>query len=145
MPQWKPLAQPVQAHNRYNNVRSREFIVEKKVGDVGKRRRSATVGLHRFRDNQFADRIYELNRVMMAVAQTDGRDAPITVDSESWSGRNNIAAPYTQEEHEMLKKAFKAVGSFTQDLNAGDLDSEELPDQFINKVSPIKPFRGYGR
>ena len=145
MPQPKPLVLPALELTRYSDMRSREFITEKKVGDVGKRRRSATVGLHRFRDNQFADRIYELNRVMMAVAQTDGKDAPITVDAESWSGRNNIAAPYTSEEHEMLKKAFRAVGSFTQDLNAGDLDSEELPDKFINKVSPIKPFRGYTR
>jgi hypothetical protein len=126
-------------------MRAREFISEQKVGDIGKRRRAATVGLHTFRDNQFADRIYELNRVMMAVAQTDGKDAPITIDSESWSGRNNVAAPYTPEEHEMLKKAFKAVGTFHQDLNHGDLDSEELPDRFINKASPIKAFKGYPR
>lgn len=126
-------------------MRLQEIIVEQKVGDVGKRRRFATVGLHKFRDDNFADRTYELNRVMMAVAQTDGKDAPITIDNESWSGRHNIAAPYTPEEHEMMKKAFQAVGSWFQDLNHGDTDSDELPGKSINKQSPIKAFKGYPR
>lgn len=124
-------------------MRAREFIREEKVGPLSKRNAFATVGLHKFRDSQFADRVYELNRVMMAVAQSDGKDAPINIDSESWSGRNNIAAPYTPEEHKMLEKAFAAVGSFSQDLNHGDLKSKEV--NTINKVSPVKPFKGYAR
>ena len=121
-------------------MRAREFIAEQKVGDISKRQQSATVGLNKFRDSQFADRIYELNRVMMAVAQTDGETTPV-IDGESWSGRHNVAAPYTDVEQKMLKKAYQAVGSKHYDLNHGDLDSEEHPA--VNTASPVKAFKGY--
>ena len=123
-------------------MRSREFVSEQKVGDIGKRKSVATVGLNKFRDKQYADRVYELNRVMMAVATTDGTNEA-TIDSESWAGRNNIAAPYTKIEQQMLEKAFKAVGSHHSDMNRGDLDSEELPS--TNKKSPMQAFKGYPR
>ena len=76
----------------------------------------------------------------MATAATDGTFVP-DVDGESWAGRYNIAAPYTEEEHDMLKMAYKAVGSEFQDLNKGDLKSTELPS--TNTVSPVKAFKGY--
>lgn len=123
-------------------MRSREFVSEQKVGDIGKRKSVATVGLNKFRDKQFADRVYELNRVMMAVATTDGT-SPATIDGESWAGRNNIAAPYTKVEQDMLKKAYQAVGSHHIDINNGDLDSEEMPS--THTQSPIKAFKGYPR
>lgn len=121
-------------------MRAREFIAEQKVGDISTRQQSATVGLNKFRDSQFADRIYELNRVMMAVAQTDGEITP-DIDGESWSGRHNVAAPYTDVEQKMLKKAYQAVGSKHYDLNHGDLDSEEHPA--VNTTSPVQSFKGY--
>lgn len=123
-------------------MRAQEFVTEDKVGKIGKRKSVATVGLNKFRDAQFADRVYELNRVMMAVATTDGTN-PATIDGESWAGRHNIAAPYTKIEQKMLEKAYKAVGSDYEDLNHGDLDSEELPNTHVQ--SPIKAFRGYPR
>jgi len=121
-------------------MRAQEFITEEAIGKISKRNQSATVGLNKFRDPKFADRVYELNRIMMAVAQTDGVIVP-KIDGESWSGRNNIAAPYTKEEQAMLKKAYQAVGSSHEDLNHGDLDSEEHPA--VNTTSPIKAFKGY--
>ena len=123
-------------------MRAQEFIAEDKVGDISTRQRFATVGLNKFRDSQFADRVYELNRIMMAVASTDGTFVP-EIDSESWAGRNNIAAPYTPEEQDMLKLAYKAAGLEYKDLNKGDLDSEEMSE--VNTVSPVKSFRGYPR
>lgn len=123
-------------------MRAQEFVAEDRVGKIGKRKSVATVGLNKFRDAQFADRVYELNRVMMAVATTDGT-SPVTIDGESWAGRHNIAAPYTEIEQKMLEKAYKAVGSDYEDLNHGDLDSEELPNTHVQ--SPIKAFRGYPR
>jgi hypothetical protein len=123
-------------------VRAWEFLAEQKVGAVGKRRRSATRGLHKFRDEQFADRIYELNRVMMAAASTDGTFVP-ELDAESWSGRHDVAAPYTKEEAEMMKRAYEATGAWHEDLNDGDLESGELKS--INKSSPIVAFKGYPR
>lgn len=123
-------------------MRAREFIIEQKVGDISTRQRFATVGLNKFRDGQFADRVYELNRVMMAVAQTDGDTDP-TIDSESWAGRHNVAAPYTDVEQKMLEKAYRAVGSKHYDLNHGDLESQEHPA--VQTVSPVKAFKGYPR
>lgn len=117
-----------------------EVIVEAKIGKIGKRRRQATRGLHKFRDKDFADRVYELNRVMMAAATTDGTFVP-DIDGESWAGRHDIAAPYTQAEQDMLLKAYKAVGSDYKDINKGDLRSQELDT--VNKKSPMSAFKGY--
>ncbi len=123
-------------------MRAREFIIEhSKVGKISKRLRYATRGLHKFRDMQFADRIYELNRVMMAVASNDGKQFSFPMDAESWAGRNDIAAPYTKQEQEMMRMAYKAIGSHHEDLNQGDLDSEEHPA--VNTTSPMQAFKGY--
>ena len=122
-------------------MRAQEFVIEHKKGHISKRLQDATVGLHTFVDNDRADRTYELNRVMMAVALADGTDAPVTLDSESWAGRNNIAAPYTDVEEKMMHQAFKAVGSEHQDLNHGDTRSQEHPA--VNITSPVQAFKGY--
>lgn len=122
-------------------MKIKEIVAENKVGNVPKRFQSATVGLDKFRDEKFADRVYELNRVMMAVAASDGIN-PLSpqIDAESWAGRNNIAIPYTEIEQKMLRQAFGAVGSHYKDLNNGDLKSQELKS--VNKASPVaKPRR----
>ena len=121
-------------------MRATEFITERKIAHPTKRQRFASRGLHKFRDPGGYDRTYELNRIMMATACADGT-TPLELDAETWSGRYNTAHPYTDVEHKMLKQAFKAVGSDTKDLNHGDLDSDELPDTYVQ--SPIKSFKGY--
>ena len=123
-------------------MRATEFVAEDRVGKMSKRQNQATVGMNKFRDAKFADRVYELNRIMMAVASTDGTFVP-EIDGESWAGRNNIAAPYTPEEQDMLKKAYQAVGSHHEDLNHGDLRSQE--HSAVNTTSPVTAFRGYPR
>ncbi len=123
-------------------MRAQEFVVEALSGNIGKRRQSATRGLNKFRDSQFQDRIYELNRVMMATACADGTN-PIKMDGESWAGRYNTAHPYTEVEQRMLMQAYKACGSEYEDINHGDMDSEELGS--TNTKSPIQGFRGYPR
>jgi hypothetical protein len=122
-------------------MRASEFISEgHAVGKISKRKNFATVGLHKFADT--ADRLYVLNRVMMAVAITDGVTPP-DVDGESWAGRHDIAAPYTPVEADMLKLAYKAAGTDFEDLNKGDLRSQEIPS--TSTVSPVKGFKGYPR
>jgi len=122
-------------------MRASEFISEgQKVGPLSKTKSFATVGLHKFSD--VADRAYVLNRVMMAVASTDGVTSP-DIDSESWAGRNDIAAPYTPIEADMLKLAYKAVGTDFRDLNKGDLRSQEIPS--TSTASPVQAFKGYPR
>jgi hypothetical protein len=123
-------------------MRANEFISEAKIGKLGNRKQVSTRGLHKFRDEHMADRVYELNRIMMAAASTDGTFVP-DIDSESWAGRYDIAAPYTQEESDMLMMAYKAAGSEYHDLNKGDLKSKELDG--TNTQSTIKPFKGYKR
>lgn len=122
-------------------MRAREFVAEAKVGPLSKVNQDSTVGLNKFRDKEFSDRIYELNRVMMAAACNDGDDFVEPVDGESWAGRHDIAAPYTELEQRMLEKAYKVVGSKHWDLNKGNMRSEELPD--TNKTSPVQGFKGY--
>ena len=124
-------------------MRAHEFITEQshgtRAGKVSKRQQQSTVGLNVFAISQY-DRTYDLNRVMMAVASTDGEIIP-DLNRESWVGKNNTAHPYTQVEQDMLKIAYKAAGIPFQDLNKGDLDSEELDS--TQDQSPIKPFKGY--
>jgi len=123
-------------------MRATEFVAEDKIGKMGKRLNQATVGLNKFRDDKFADRVYELNRVMMAVASTDGTFVP-ELDGESWAGRHNIAAAYTQQDQQKLNMAYKAIGSTYVDINHGDLRSQEHPA--VHVTSPVKAFAGYPR
>jgi hypothetical protein len=120
-------------------MRAHEFITESGKGKVSSRQQQSTVGLNVFAISQY-DRTYDLNRVMMAVASTDGKTVP-DLSSESWVGKNNTAHPYTTVEQDMLKMAYKAAGVPFKDLNKGDLDSEELDS--TQDQSPIKPFKGY--
>lgn len=124
-------------------MRAHEFITEQshgtRAGKVSKRQQQSTVGLNVFAISQY-DRTYDLNRVMMAVASTDGETIP-DLEQESWVGKQNTAHPYTKVEQDMLKIAYKAAGIPFKDLNKGDLDSEELDS--TQDQSPIKPFKGY--
>ncbi len=80
---------------------------------------------------------------MMAVASADGTDAPVDMDQQSWVGTRRSAHPYTEVEQRMLKQAFRAAGAEYDDVNNGDMDSEEMKD--VNRVSPVKAFKGYPR
>ena len=124
-------------------MRANEFISEAKVGKISNRQQYATRGLNIFSKKiDSYDRIYDLNRLMMAVASSDGVN-PIVMDAESWVGKHNTTHPYTKEEQDMLKLAYKAANLEYIDLNNGDMDSEELPG--TNTQSIVKPFKGYKR
>lgn len=119
-------------------MRASEFIFEER-NKPSKRQHYASVGLMTFTDTNY-DRTYDLNRVMMAVAATDGTNMP-DLDHESWAAKQNTAHAYTEVEADMLKQAFKAAGIPFTDVNKGDLKSRELPS--THSKSPIKPFKGY--
>ena len=124
-------------------MRAIEFVTESKVGQISKRQQQSTRGLNIFSKKlDTYDRLYDLNRLMMAVACSDGIN-PIEMNAESWIGKHNSAQPYTKEEQDMLKLAYKAAGLEYKDLNNGDLDSEELPN--TNTQSIVIPFKGYKR
>ena len=122
-------------------MRASEFIFEGQIGKISKQQQQATRGLNVFSKKiDSYDRIYDLNRLMMAVACSDGVN-PIKMDAESWVGKHNTTHPYTNEEQAMLKLAYKAAGLEYKDLNKGDMDSEELLS--TNTTSVAKPFKGY--
>lgn len=80
---------------------------------------------------------------MMAAACADGTLTPVEMDQQSWAGTKRTAHPYTKEEQNMLKMAYKAAGAEFEDVNHGDMDSEEIEN--TNRVSPVKGFKGYPR
>ena len=124
-------------------MRATEFVLEARQGKISKRQQQSTRGLNIFSKKiDTYDRMYDLNRLMMAVASSDGVN-PIEMDSESWVGKHNTTHPYTKEEQDMLKLAYKAAGLEYKDLNNGDMDSEELPDTNVKSI--VKPFKGYPR
>lgn len=115
-------------------MRAREFISEVRQAKMTKRQKQSTRGVHLFKDAEKANSDYTMYRLSMALAMSNGRD-PIDIDPKSWIGKTKAAFPYTQEEVDMLKQSYKAVGASYQDLNHGDIDSEEL--KTINRISPV--------
>jgi hypothetical protein len=115
-------------------MRAKEFIVEKTDGKMSKRQNQSTRGVNTFSDAERWNADYVAYRVGLAVACTDGINAP-EVDRKSWIGKSKAAFPYTQQEQDMLNLAFDAVGADAQNLNNGDIESRELDDTYI--VSPV--------
>lgn len=125
-------------------MRAREFMIEGIDGNatISNRQRFATRGLNIYADSEKWNTDYTLNRIMMATACTDGTFVP-DIDMKSWVGKHKTAHPYTKEEQNMLKMAYKAAGAKWVDLNHGDMRSQELEGG--NPESPVKAFKGYAR
>lgn len=111
-----------------------EIITEMRQPNPSKRQAQSTRGLNTYKDGEKADSTYTSYRLGMAVAGANGKD-PIDMDGKSWAGKNKTTHPYTNEEQEMLKQAYKVVGAKYKDLNHGDLESLELDS--TNKTSPV--------
>lgn len=114
-------------------MKIKEIIVESE-GELKDRARLATRGLNKFADGKRWNSDYTLYRLGLAVACTDGKTMP-EVDEESWIGKWKLTAPYSQEEQEMLNMAYATVGAKVEDINHGDLRSQE--GKTINKTSPV--------
>lgn len=115
-------------------MRAKEFITERKRAKMTKRQNQSTRGLNTYSDSERWNTDYVAYRLGMAVAGTDGQIEP-ELSASSWIGKSKSTHPYTQEEQEMLKRAYKAVGATYQDVNHGDMRSLELDT--ANKVSPV--------
>ena len=116
-------------------MRATEFISEEITQKkITKRQSQSTAGLNTYSDEEKWNGDYVAYRLGMAVACANGVD-PIDIDSKSWIGKSKSAHPYTQEEQDMLKQAYKAAGASYKDLNHGDMKSRELDT--VNKVSPV--------
>lgn len=115
-------------------MRAREFITEVTQKKITKRQSQSTKGLNTYSDAEHWNSDYVAYRLGMAVACTDGTNDP-DMSAKSWIGKSKSTHPYTPEEQEMLKKAYKAVGAAYTDVNHGDMESRELDT--INNVSPV--------
>lgn len=116
-------------------MRSKEFIVEKKNGKLTKRQQQPSRGIHRYGDSEHVSGDYTAWKMGQAVAMADGSSKNLDIDAKSWVGKRKTAHPYSQVEADMLKQAYKAVGADWEDLNHGDLKSEELDS--TNKYGPV--------
>jgi hypothetical protein len=121
-------------------MRACEFITEVKKGVLHPEQAATMPRAHKFAGT--ADRIYDLNRAMMAVASSDGKNFPHhDPTEESWIGRNNMAAPFSEQEHDMLHHAYRAIGTEISSI----VDEPGVEPDTVNKTSPVKGFRGYPR
>lgn len=111
-----------------------ELITEMKKGKITKRQGQSTRGLNTYKDGEKTDSTYTSYRLGMAVAGANGKD-PIEMDGKSWVGKTKTTHPYSKEEQEMLKQAYKAVGANYTDVNKGDMESRELDSTYT--VSPV--------
>lgn len=115
-------------------MRATEFIVEKKDGKISQRAQQPSRGINTYGDSERVSGDYTSYRLGMAVACADGK-TPLDIDSKSWVGKKKTAHPYSKIEQDMLKDAYKAVGAEYQDINGGDMESQELKS--TNTVSPV--------
>ena len=115
-------------------MRAKEFITEITQHKLSKRQAKSARGLNLVSDAEHWNGDYVAYRLGMAVASTDGKVEP-NMDSKSWIGKSKSTHPYTEEEQEMLKKAYKVVGASYIDPFHGDMRSQELDT--TNIVSPV--------
>jgi hypothetical protein len=115
-------------------MRASEFVNESK-GKVPKRHNKAQPGAYKFKDDG-TDRTYHLNQIMKAVAMADGSSTKaMKMDDESFVGKNNLAYPYSELEHNMMQQAFNTVSPTQAKAMIKGKESKEL--DFVNKSSPI--------
>lgn len=115
-------------------MRINELLTEVKTGKMSKRQQQSTRGVNTFSDAERWNADYVAYRLGLALASTDGTTAP-NIDAKSWIGKSKAAFPYSKVEQEMLNLAYKAVGANYDDVNHGDMDSDELDT--TNNVSPV--------
>ena len=113
-----------------------EIITEVKAGKVPDGYKEASTGLHTFGDSERMSSDYAHYRLGLALAMSDGKNK-LDIDPKTFYGKKHTAHPYTQEEANMLKQSYAAVGASYKDLNKGNLRSQELTD--THKSSPVAP------
>ena len=128
-------------------MRAKEFLSELSNTPAGKMHDhsvDAGQGFTLFRDVGGYDRVYHLNRMMMATAMADGQsNKPVDMPDSSWFEKYNIAFPFTDIEHMMVNQALATIPS-----DAGELEKrgKSMEPKDTNTTSPVaKPKRNqYG-
>jgi len=123
-------------------MRAYEFLTEGE-GKIHKHHADASPGITKVRDVGGYDRVYHMNRLMMAMAMADGKSKDaVEMDNASFAEKYNTIHPYSEEEHNMFIAASKTIPSDTKVVIPYS-KSQEPTD--TNKQSLVKPFKGYKR
>lgn len=89
--------------------------------------------VYRARDVGGYDRVYHMNRLMMAMAKADGKSTKaVESPDETWFQKYNTIHPYTDAEHNMVQSAMKTVPTDGKVVSRGK--SHEPSD--VNRASP---------
>lgn len=113
-------------------MRAKEFVVETKRGKVLDAQASVSPGAC-FTPTGFLDIYRATHLIARLPALADD------IDPYSFITDRPMIVTYTDEEKEMVKQAFKAMGiPYKEHIQTGSKE----PDP-VNKVSPVKGFKGY--
>jgi hypothetical protein len=115
-------------------MRAKEFVYEGKVGKMTHQQQDPSRGVNKYTNADKWNSDYKLYRLGMAMASTDGKQIP-DMDEESWIGRYKTLHPYSQCEQDMIDVASKVAGVKIQNVNKGDMRSQETPDTYT--LSPV--------
>jgi len=116
-------------------MKVREIIAEAD-GKMHDQHKQVQKGVVRMRDIGGYDRVYHLNRIMMAAGMADGKseNAVTNMDSATWIEKFNSGHPYTEEEYKKLRSAMKTVPTDGADVTPW-AKSAEPKDTY--KHSPV--------
>lgn len=90
--------------------------------------------IYRTRDVGGYDRVYHMNRLMMAMAKADGKSTkPVDSATETWFEKYNTVHPYTDAENKMVQSAMNTVPTDGK-MISHDHKSREAKD--VNRSSP---------
>ena len=112
-----------------------EVIVEAKTTEMDPVHDAAHKGpVIRARDVGGYDRVYHMNRLMMAMAKADGKSTKaVDSPSETWFEKYNTVHPYTDAENKMVQSAMNTVPTDGK-MISHDNKSRESKD--VHRVSP---------
>jgi hypothetical protein len=98
----------------------------------------------RARDVGGYDRVYHMNRLMMAMAKADGKSKKaVNSPAETWFEKYNTLHPYTKEEGNMVHAAMKTVPTDGQ-VVSHDTKSREPNDTHKSSPVPQRKKNRYG-
>ena len=81
------------------------------------------------------DRVYHMNRLMMAMAKADGKSTKASDSAaETWYEKYNTIHPYTREEGKMVKSAMNTVPT---DGKVASHDSKSHEPKEVHRQSPV--------
>ena len=132
------------ANRIIREMRAKDFVQEGKITDRHPDHDAASQGASRTRDVGGYDRVYHMNRLMMAMAKADGKSTkPVDSPAETWFEKYNTHHPYTKEEDNMVRAAMNTVPTDGKHISKF---GKSVEPHDTHKVSPVaKPKRNrYG-